>query len=424
MLAVEKKEQALDAGINITNIEDHIELSVLKKTQGNKMRGQLVGKLGSALYYVDASASVKELVDDFNKLFELQVVGVVKEGDDTHEVVGVIIRKELFNMLGKPFGRDILENKTILELMENEHLNELITIVPYFYIERNIFSAINELKEYLQSRDLKYFVLAKGKKEFAGIFTNIDVLFYLSSITQQDLEAAHSLQSNIVKEKCYIEEERFNFIAGSRMAKGVGGDFYVIQKFSDTKWVISLCDVSGKGVSAALVTSLLGGLFNIYNFNSGLTEFIKKMNEYVLKSFNMEKYLTGVFMKFDEETGKVKLFDMGHSYIYVYRDRGLYKFKTSDDNVPIGFIPEIAPKGNQFTLKKGDILFAVTDGITEQTDSEGNEYGMSKILSIIEKNKDNNFENIIIEMQKDIDNFRGFHPQHDDMTMVVLQYNG
>jgi sigma-B regulation protein RsbU (phosphoserine phosphatase) len=221
-----------------------------------------------------------------------------------------------------------------------------------------------------------------------------------------------------------MEEERFKFIAGSRMAKGVGGDYYTIKKFSESKWVISLCDVSGKGVSAALVTSLLGGLFSIYNFNSGLTEFIKKMNEYVLNSFNMEKYLTGVFMKFDEETGKVKLFDMGHSFIYVYRDKGLYKFKTSDDNVPIGFIPEISPKGNQFTLKAGDILFAVTDGITEQTDSEGNEYGMSKILSIIEKNKNDNFENIISEMQKDIDNFRGYHPQHDDMTMLVLQYKG
>ncbi len=412
----------LDSGQSAIITQEN-ELAVLKKYEkAKKVRGQLIEKLASEVYYVNYSNKIKDLVDDFNKMPETQVVGVVGEDE---KYLGIIVRKQLFNMIAKPFGKDIIENKTIKEVIENDVLGNLVEDVTYYYIERNIFSVVEDLKPDLESKDLIYFVLCKNDREFAGIFTNIDVLFYLSSITQEDLKTAKMLQQTIVKQHSYMEEKRFRFVGGSSMAKGVGGDFYVIKQIPDTtRWSISLCDVSGKGVSAALVTAVLGGLFNIYNFNQSYSNFIKKMNEYILSSFNMEKYLTGVFIKFDDKTGKVKLFDMGHAYVYVYRDKGLYKFKTHENNVPIGFVPEIDPVANQFTLKKGDILFTLTDGINEQPNAEGSEYGLSRMLEIIEKNKADNFENIVKEVFADLNDFRGFYPQHDDMTIILFQYLG
>lgn len=406
-----------------SGVKPELEFSVIKKYPKNlKVRGQLIEKLASEMHYVDINASIKELVDDFNKIPATQVVAVVKNGKD---IVGVVERKRLFNMIAKPFGRDILENLRISEILENEVLQELVTNIPYFYVERNIFSVVSELKAALESKDVIYFMCAKNNKEFAGIFTNIDVLFYLSSITQTDLATAQQLQNTIVKEKSYLKEKRFEFVAGSKMAKGVGGDFYIIKNIPESdKWVLSLCDVSGKGVSAALVTALLGGLFNIYSFSQGFGSFIKKMNDYILSSFNMEKYLTGVFLKLDDETGKVKLFDMGHAYVYVYRNKNLYKFKAHDNNVPIGFVADIDPVANQFTLQKNDILFTLTDGINEQPNSEGTEYGMSRILEIIEKNREKNFEKIVELVFADLKEFRGYYPQHDDMTILLLKYTG
>ena len=92
--------------------------------------------------------------------------------------------------------------------------------------------------------------------------------------------------------------------------------------------------------------------------------------------------------------------------------------------MPIGFVADIDPVANQFTLQKNDILFTLTDGINEQPNSEGTEYGMSRIQEIIEKNREKNFEKIVELVFADLKEFRGYYPQHDDMTILLLKYTG
>jgi sigma-B regulation protein RsbU (phosphoserine phosphatase) len=406
---------------SVAKIETHSNNPVIQEMDKKNVRGEIIGKLISSRYFVKKDLKIKELVEALNQNPAISEVVVIDEHNSPR---GVIMRKRLFNLLGRPFGKEVLENKQISEFMGDNHLNSLITRVPVFHHDRNIFSVVNELGNTLQTTDIQRYLVVHGEDRFAGVLTNIDILFHLSSITQKDIKTAKRLQDSIVRHTSYEKAENFEVCALSAMAREVGGDFYISREYAPQKWMFSVCDVSGKGVSAALVTAVLGGVFSMYDFHASTSIFIKKLNKYIHDSFQMEKYLTGVFMKFDEKSGQVRLYDMGHSYIYLYRNKTLYKIKTSDENLPIGIMPQCNPKANQLTLREDDILITFTDGITEQTNVSDEEYGLKKLSKIIENHKGKDFENLPRTLFQDITRFRGTEPQHDDVTVFCLHYKG
>lgn len=393
----------------------------LMKAKNDPARGEVIGKLASEYHYVTTNIRVKDLVSGLTVNPEVSAVAVI---DENKKPLGIIVRKKLFNMLAKPFGKEVLENKLIREVLENEHISEMLSDTHLYHRDTNILSIVNELGSSLQTIDIHRYLVYKENEVFFGIVTNIDILFYLSSISQKDLKTAKKLQNSIIKEVFSFNAKSFEVAASSNMAKEVGGDFYILDEYKPDNWVISLCDVSGKGVSAALVTAVLGGVFSMYDFNASTAIFIKKLNEYIFNSFQMEKYLTGVFMKFDEVSGKLRFYDMGHSYIFIYRNKKLYKIKTAEGNFPIGIMPEVEPKLNQVTLKPDDILVTFTDGVPEQPNAEKEEFGVKTIPEIIEKHKGKDFENVVRTVISELQNFRDKEPQHDDVTMFFMHYKG
>ena len=275
------------------------EKEVLKEAKREKTaKGNLINKIAGSRYFVEMQTDVKDLVAALIAAPSIREVGVV---DENSMAVGVIVRMELLNFLNMRYGKQLLVNKTVGDVYEDEDLSFLISKVPHFHYTRDIFSVISEIKDQLEITEKVRFLLIKKEGEFAAIFTNIDLLIYLSGITRMDMEQAADLQSRIVKDKTLLRNDAFDYISASRMAKGVGGDFYIIDKLSDDQFVVSLCDVSGKGVSAGLLTTLLGALFRMYDFRKGLYGFVTKLNRYVYDSFNMEKYLTGFFAIFNQK---------------------------------------------------------------------------------------------------------------------------
>lgn len=411
------KQHSQSPKIKIQTHSDNILIKkekkeVLKVIQKDNSRGQMIGKLATGYYYTFNDTMIKDLAQELNKNPEILSLAVV---DKELKPLGVIIRKELFDMLGKPFGKEVFENKMA---------ERFLIKVPVFDKERNILSILDELDRKMSRHKTERYLLQNKDGKFNGIFTNIDLLSYLSEITQTDIKLAKQLQTSIVKENYSLYESHFNLFAVSRMAKGVGGDFYTSLQYHPNHWVLSICDVSGKGVAAALVTAILGGVVSMYDFKDGLAHFIKKLNHYIFESFNTEKYLTGIFMKMDARTGKITLFDMGHSYLYLYRNNMMYKMKSDVKNFPIGITLELDPQSSHISLIPGDILIACTDGIPEQTNEAGEEYGISKIASYIRKHLPRGLEKMGRDLFDNIQHYKGKEPLRDDMTLLILQYKG
>ena len=384
--------------------------SIIKTSLKSSKSGELISKLVSSYNYVYMDENILEVANELYKHVEISALGVI---NFNNRVEGIIVREELFDLLGKPYGRDIYKNRNISEVMKP---------TKCFFYESNIFIIAEILKDELHEIDNAYYILVNKNHEFYGIFSTKRILIYLSDITQKDLDLSQRLQLSIVNEEDSLNGEHFETVSISKMAKGVGGDFYTIKKYEDNRWIIAVCDVSGKGISASLLTSLLGGMFNIYDFNNGLKNFIKILNNYIFKTFKLEKFITGILIDFNEKSGEFKLCDMGHSYLYICNDKKILKLKSKNNNYPIGITEDIEPVICKHRLLGGDTLFIYTDGIIDQIDLDDKVYSENRLELLLKKCGHKSIKEVKDDILGDIEKFKKTQTQQDDITFILLKY--
>lgn len=386
------------------------DIDVLKVYSPGKVHSACAVRIASSFHYVTSDTKIKHLADALTRREDILAVGVV---DTKGQVLGLIERGELFNMLGRPFGRDILNKRDVIEVTRETKI---------YKFSKNIFSIAEELDHELAQTAVEYFLLQQKDGTFSGIFSTKDLLIYLSNITKQDISLARTLQNRLIKESSRDLSQVLQSATYSKMAKGVGGDFYYINEYAPGRWICSLCDVSGKGVAAALITSMLWGMISIADLTRGLKSFVKQLNNHIVKTFQLEKYLTGVFLDINTKTGEMVVCDMGHSFLFLFRNHKLTKLKTTAENMPVGIIPDLTPKVYRVKLKHDDIIMLLTDGIIEQENSAGEEFAFSRVADSIRANDEKDIEVIKDNILSDFTAFREGVPLHDDITYVLLKY--
>ena len=383
---------------------------VLRRLKEEKRNTQTIGILSSRSWYVHDYATVEELTDDLTEHPSVQAVAVV---DDQMLVHGVIVRRDLMGSLARPYGRDVLRRRPVMEQAER---------VPSFEVNQNIHTVNEALGTSLHAEDISWYALVGDQQVYRGLFSSREMLIYMSDLSRSDLDMARSLQKKLTGEVTSIHEMTFDLVASSKTAKGVGGDYYAVDKFSEDRWVVSVCDVSGKGVAASLVTSVMWGMSSIFDFCKGVGEFVRQVNRYIYRTFEAEKFVTGIFLDFNASDGSVIVCDMGHSYIYLYRNGRLSRIKTNTRNLPIGIMPENEPVLNRMTLKPDDIILIPTDGLLEQENFEGALYTPERIQMVMNRNHGKQLDDIHSALIEDFNTFKGAQHLHDDVTYVLLKF--
>ncbi len=396
---------------DLTDDPEHYRSCLQHCTPGNKRRHG-VSNIASALYYVHKDVLLEDLVDELNRHATLLAVGVV--GDD-NEALGVIVRRELFNILGRSYGDEFSRSKTAASIARH---------VVTFHYEANIFSIAREIEEELMGDTMEYFMLVDRENRFNGIFSTKDLLVSLAGMTRRDMDTAASIQSGIVNEMMTLDEHNFELTASAQMAQGVGGDFYSVRRIDSSRWFIAIADVSGKGIGAAFLTAVLGALVHSSDFKKGISDFLIKLNEYIEKTFSYEKFLTGLFCTLNEKTGLLNVYDMGHSLLYLHRGGKLLNVKSPHDNLPIGISSDIMPRAGNIKLRENDIIVMATDGVLEQFNSMREEYGFYRLEKVISENADKSLEDIRNSIIEDLNAYKGFEPRHDDVTFILVRYRG
>lgn len=383
---------------------------VLQFVQPDVARNQSISQIATEFAFVTNDGVISNLADDLNSAVDVGAVGVV---DEQMRVQGIVSRAELFSMLGRPFGRDVLGRQFVSEIMQN---------TPTVRYDANVFTVADEIDSYLQASEISFFLLVDEKEAFRGIFSTHDLLLYLSDMTQRDIALARKLQSRIVRERDLVAGQTFEFTSYSVSAKGVGGDFYRILKVDDDRWVMSVCDVSGKGVSASILTSVIWGMMSIYDFRAGIGPFITQVNRYVMETFESEKFVTGIFLSYDEKERTVQLCDMGHSHIFLFRAGKLRRVSTNNQNLPIGVQPEVTPALSRFKPQENDILMIVTDGLLEQESGRGEVFSLESVVEILIAHHQKPVEAINDRIISEFEDFRGNHHLNDDVTYIMVKF--
>ena len=375
----------------------------------DKVYGSSILRVASQFHTVNALDLIETVASDFAIAPEVLALGVL---DESGRLIGLIDRAHFFSELARPFGRDILVKKPVLTLTEE---------VPVFFYNKNVFSVAADLDNPGQPNDrVCYYGLVDEQGRFAGLFSSMDLLRYLSGITQQDISLAGQLQDRLVKDKQVVQEKSFRFYGFSQYAKGMGGDFYGLYPVRDKLWFFTMCDVSGKGVAASVITSMLWGMFRMYDWRQGLKHLILEINKALIQTFHMENYVTGIFGLYDAKSGRISLADMGHSMSYVIRNGKITHIHGSHLNLPVGIDLALDPSIIRLKLIPGDILVFMTDGLVEQENAAGQTRDalqwIRELLPVIDSNSDP--REAMLGMFND---YRKGIPQQDDLTAMFLQ---
>ncbi len=384
---------------------------ILKSVDAETQGGEIIGKRASILYYITDGYSIGEVADVFSANGSLRAIGVT--GEDGR-VAGLVMRNDLLSLIGQKFGR---------ELYLGRNIREFITGAEIIYYRRSTFSVIEEFTGELRSVEGRYFILADAGGVFRGIVSTFDLVLFLSEMMTRELKAARRIHSAIVRDEAVIDNGRISVHGSMVMAGESGGDFLHVRSTGDNRWFISLCDVSGKGLNAGLISVAVSSMYEVYDFGNGIEELISRINSYIHGLFEGEIFLTGVFIEVNELTGSMDVYDMGHSMAYIVRDEGVISLAGHDDNFPLGIRRELSPVKSHVSLSRGELLLLYSDGFPEQADIAGRAFGEKKILSLAVKYRNSALAQIRDILFDELRSWRIGNAQDDDMSLLMLRFS-
>jgi sigma-B regulation protein RsbU (phosphoserine phosphatase) len=382
------------------------------ETQGRSYPNS-IQKLARYFKAVPADETIAELADMLDKDRRIFAVCVV---DDLSRPLGIIRRDKLFLLLGKRFGWDLMGKRMVQEIIEE---------APVFPGGTNIFTLSQLLsdafKEGAPEMGNSFMILTGPSGVFSGMLSFQDLANYFVDMTNGDIAMASLLQERFLASADEISARGIGVNAWSLPAKGVGGDFYFIKNLGENRFFAALCDVSGKGIAASLVVSMAWGFLRAYTIKEGLGGLIENLNASIISTFHMEKYLTGFFMIYDADKRQLQLADMGHSHTVLLRGKKFHTLEKTRVNLPIGLDPEIKPALFRIVIQPGDSLLIYTDGITEQDNPEGEEFGDERLLKLVlqSRREGKDLDALLVPA---LENFRQNTPQRDDMTCLLFHF--
>jgi serine phosphatase RsbU (regulator of sigma subunit) len=208
-------------------------------------------------------------------------------------------------------------------------------------------------------------------------------------------------------------------------AKEVGGDFYDFFFVDQNKLAMVIADVSGKGIPAALFMmrskTAIRGLAE-----SGQTpsEILYRANNTLCEGNDAEMFVTVWLGIIDLETGLMKCANAGHEYPVIMGAGRDFEVLRDKHGLALAAMEEMRFREYEVQMNPGDRLFVYTDGIPEAIDEQVEQYGMDRLVEVLNGVKDARMESILPVVRKNIADFAGNAEQFDDITMLGFTYFG
>ena len=239
---------------------------------------------------------------------------------------------------------------------------------------------------------------------------------------EEELKVARDIQQSLLPRS--LPSAGWLRAAGSSVASAqVGGDYYDVIAVNDRCWGAVVADVSGKGVSSALLAALLqGALIPAIDHADVLTRRMERLNTFLIDRTGGEKYAT-VFYCLLDQSGRLDYVNAAHCPPIVVRPSG-ETAELEATGVPVGLLEgsryELA--GRQ--LSPGEKVVIYTDGVTEAQDARGAFFGRKRLFDLVRAQASASSSELHDAIQGAVREFTEGAPQSDDITLVVLDYRG
>lgn len=247
------------------------------------------------------------------------------------------------------------------------------------------------------------------------------------SKTTLELDLARKLQKDMLPstESMFQDKNEFNVFAIMDPARQVGGDFYDCFLVDDRHLAVVIGDVSGKGVPASLFMVVARTTIKDNALlNQSPSQIFTNVNAALCENNKAGLFVTGWIGILDFLTGKLVYCNAGHNPPVLIRNGQNAELVTNRNGVILAARHTSTYSECEIHLEKGDRLFIYTDGVTEAKDIKNQMYGEQRLLKFLNKNNHLTVSEELTLLRNDIDSFANGEEQFDDITMLILQYNG
>jgi serine phosphatase RsbU (regulator of sigma subunit) len=244
---------------------------------------------------------------------------------------------------------------------------------------------------------------------------------------QEELEIARSIQQSLLP-RSLPQTGWFRASGISIPSQNVAGDYFDVRRIREDRFVNIIVDVSGKGVSSALLASLLQGIFIAASAEPPeLPALMSRTNEFLVERTEGEKYAT-MFYGILQSDGTLYWTNAGHCPGILIRPGQAYEL-LRPTSMPVGMMSEARFEVRKTQLRPGDKLCLYSDGLSEAhlpPTERGvfHFYGEERIQEILRSHEGQSARQIQDALLQDVQEFLGGAEQTDDVTLLVIEYAG
>jgi sigma-B regulation protein RsbU (phosphoserine phosphatase) len=237
---------------------------------------------------------------------------------------------------------------------------------------------------------------------------------------ERDLKTARQIQERILPEGRFKYGE-LDLSAINIPAKEVGGDYFNYYLLKDEKLLLTIGDVSGKGIAAALLMASLDALVRSnYVLDVDLGGAINEINYRIVESTSTEQFVTLLLCVIDPESRKLSFVNAGHEFPIVVpwgdHDNPIDHNTTGP---PLGIDKSIHYEEYSFILSPKSMMVLYTDGVTDCLNDKDEFFGREGLIAAVNRNKSNVAEEILTGLLEDLNRYRSSECD-DDITLLVL----
>ena len=205
-------------------------------------------------------------------------------------------------------------------------------------------------------------------------------------------------------------------------AKDVGGDFYDFFRIDDDRIGFVIADVSGKGVPAAIFMAVSRTLIRATGIRGVIpSECITYSNDLLSKESANYMFVTVFYGIYNIKTGEVSYTNAGHNPPYLMKADGTVEQLPLSKDIVVGALDDFQFSEETLQLEHGDTLLLYTDGVTEATNENDEEFGEKRLEDTLKDVSQQNCQQIINAVKANVKTFAGKAEQSDDITLLAIK---
>jgi serine phosphatase RsbU (regulator of sigma subunit) len=237
-----------------------------------------------------------------------------------------------------------------------------------------------------------------------------------------EIEIASGIQKTLLP-KSLPSLPDLQVVASTLSCHSVGGDCFDVIQLSGGRHGFFVGDVSGKGISAALLATLLQGVFfTTAAMDISLPGVFSRVNQYLCERSGEDRYAT-VFYGILDKMGRFEYVNAGHVPPIIRRKSGELEGLGSA-NFPVGMFAEAEYQSARVTLEPGEYLVIYTDGVSEAANPRNELFEEVRLRKIMESFTGDTVDGLAESIKEGMRAFTEGAPQSDDITILVVQYKG